>query len=100
MDIRLAFPNEVEDILGLIEEARAFLATSGSDQWQGAYPSREIIIEDILEGRGHVALIEGKIVAYAAVVIGNEEAYNAIYDGKWKHDNYLYVTFHRIAVAD
>ena len=22
-----------------------------------------------------------------------------IYDGKWEHDNYMYVTFHRVAVA-
>lgn len=30
---------------------------------------------------------------------GNEAAYNEIYDGKWEHDNYMYVTFHRVAVA-
>ena len=24
---------------------------------------------------------------------------NDIYDGKWEHDNYLYISFHRIAVA-
>lgn len=100
MELRLAHPNEVTTIMAIIEEARVFLAASGSDQWQGTYPDQDLIIEDILEGRGHVALVEGKIVAYAAVVLGNEEAYNAIYDGKWKHDNHLYVTFHRIAVTE
>ena len=55
--------------------------------------------EDILESRGYVAVEDQEIVAYAAVHKGNEAAYNEIYDGKWEHDNYMYVTFHRVAVA-
>lgn len=102
MEIRLAHPNEVGAITKILEEAKVFLATSGSSQWQGenGYPNQEDVIEDILENRGYVGLIEGEIVAYAAVYLGNQAEYGAIYDGKWKHDNYLYVTFHRIAVSE
>lgn len=101
MEIRLAHPNEVEPIASILEEAKAFLAASGSSQWQGdnGYPNQDDIIEDILENRAYVGLIEGKIVAYAAVYRGSQPEYKAIYDGKWKHDNYRYVTFHRIMVA-
>ncbi len=101
MDIRFAHPNELKAIVTIIEEARAHLAASGSNQWQGAdgYPTQEDIFEDILENRGYVGLIDGRVVAYAAVYLGNQPEYNAIYDGKWQHNNYRYVTFHRVAVA-
>lgn len=99
MEIRLAFPNEVGRIMAIIEEARAFLKASGSDQWQGSYPAEEDIIDDILQARGWVGLIEGEIVSYAAVIDGQEDAYENIFDGKWQHNNHRYVVFHRIAVA-
>lgn len=99
MDIRLAHPNEVGAIMEIIEEARAFLKASGSDQWQGDYPAQMDIIDDILLARGWVGLIEGEIVSYAAVIQGQEEAYEKIYDGKWKHNHPRYTVFHRIAVA-
>lgn len=99
MEIRLAFPNEVDRIMAIIEEAREEMASYGSDQWQGDYPNQDIIFEDILDGRGYVALDEGQIVAYAAAIDGHEDAYDQIYEGQWKHKNRRYITFHRIAVA-
>ncbi len=38
MDIRLAFPNEINQILPLFEQAKRQMAAYGSDQWQDAYP--------------------------------------------------------------
>lgn len=101
MDIRLAHPNEVGQIVKILEDAKAYLAASGSSQWQGedGYPNQDDVFEDIIENRAYVGLIDGKVVAYAAVYLGNQTEYNTIYDGKWKHDNYMYVTFHRVAVA-
>lgn len=99
MEIRLAHPNEVGAIEAIFQEARAYLAASGIDQWQGEYPSASEAIEDILSGKGYVGLVDGKIVAYAAVHPGQEEAYEAIYDGKWQHNNPVYTTFHRVAVS-
>ncbi|WP_369350448.1 GNAT family N-acetyltransferase [Streptococcus hillyeri] len=99
MELRLAHPNEIGRILEIIEEARAFLKASGSDQWQGAYPAEEDIFDDILQARGWVGLIEGEIVSYAAVIVGKEEAYEKIYDGKWRHNHPRYTVFHRIAVS-
>lgn len=101
MDIRLAHPNEIQSIMAIIEEARQFLKESGSDQWQKAdgYPTEADISQDILLGQGYVALIDQDIVGYAAVVIGREEAYDKIYDGKWQHNHPRYTVFHRIAVS-
>lgn len=100
MEIRLAFPNEVEKIMTIIEEARNYLAQSGSDQWQTGYPNKETIFEDVLQGRGWVGLEDGQLLAYAAVIDDHEPAYDAIYDGKWEHNNHRYLTFHRLALAD
>ena len=45
MEIRLAHPNEIEAIVNVLEEARAFLASSGIHQWQGEYPNKDNIFE-------------------------------------------------------
>ena len=99
MEIRLAFPNEVEAIMQLIEEAKKCLAEAGSTQWQNGYPNEEVIIDDIISGQAYVALDEGDLLAYAAVTRSPEEAYEAIYDGAWEGSETEYLVFHRIAVA-
>ncbi len=98
MEIRLAFPNEVAPVMTIIADAKKQMASYGSDQWQDGYPDEKSIFDDILNGNGYVALVDGEIVAYTAVILGHEDAYDAIYDGKWEHNNQLYVTFHRIAI--
>lgn len=100
MEIRLAHPNEVAAISQVLQDAKAFLAASGSSQWQGDYPNQEDIFEDILNGHAYVAIVDGLLAAYAAVHRGKEAAYEAIYDGKWQHKNPIYTTFHRVAVAE
>ena len=99
MEIRLAFPNEVDAIMQVIEEAKKCLAEAGSTQWQNGYPDADTIIEDIISGQAYVALDEGALLAYAAVTKSPEKAYEAIYDGNWEGRESEYLVFHRIAVA-
>ena len=100
MEIRLAFPNEVDAIMQVMEDAKKCLAKSGSDQWQNDYPNADIIIDDIISGQAYVALEEGgELLAYAAVTKSPEEAYEAIYEGSWQGGESEYLVFHRIAVA-
>ena len=99
MEIRLAFPNEVDAIMQVMEEAKKCLAEAGSDQWQNGYPNADIIIEDIISGQAYVALEEGELLAYAAVTKSPEAAYEAIYEGNWQAGESEYLVFHRIAVA-
>ena len=93
MEIRLAFPNEVDAIMQVMEDAKKCLADAGSDQWQNGYPNADVIIDDIISGQAYVALEEGELLAYA------EEAYEAIYEGNWQAGESEYLVFHRIAVA-
>ena len=99
MEIRLAFPNEVNQIMQVIEGAKKCLAEAGSTQWQNGYPDADTIIEDIISGQAYVALEEGDLLAYAAVTKSPEKAYEAIYDGNWEGRESEYLVFHRIAVA-
>ena len=99
MEIRLAFPNEVDAIMQVIEEAKKCLADAESTQWQNGYPNTETIIDDIISGQAYVALEEGELLAYAAVTKSPEKAYEAIYDGNWEGKEAEYLVFHRIAVA-
>ena len=99
MEIRLAFPNEVNAVMKVIEDAKKTLAKAGSDQWQNDYPNADIIIDDIISGQAYVALEEGELLAYAAVTKSPEKAYEAIYDGNWEGKEAEYLVFHRIAVA-
>lgn len=100
MEIRQAFPNEIDAVMAVLNSAKQFLAASGSSQWQGenGYPNEDDVFEDILKGQAYVALLEGQIVAYAAMIDGQDSAYNKIYDGKWRHNNHRYITLHRLAV--
>ena len=99
MEIRLAFPNEVDAIMQVIEDAKKCLADAGSTQWQNGYPNTDTIIEDIISGQAYVALEEGELLAYAAVTKSPEKAYEAIYDGNWQGKETEYLVFHRFAVA-
>ena len=99
MEIRLAFPNEVDTIMQVIEGAKKCLAEAGSTQWQNGYPDADTIIEDIISGQAYVALEEGELLAYATVTKSPEKAYEAIYDGNWEGRESEYLVFHRIAVA-
>ena len=99
MEIRLAFPNEVDAVMQVIEEAKKCLAEAGSTQWQNGYPNTDTIIEDIISGQAYVALEEGELLAYVAVTKSPEKAYEAIYDGAWEGKETEFLVFHRIAVA-
>ncbi|PZO96089.1 MAG: GNAT family N-acetyltransferase [Streptococcus pyogenes] len=99
MDIRLAFPNEINQILPLFEQAKRQMAAYGSDQWQDAYPDYQVISNDILQGQAYLACQAGEIIGYVAVVQGGEEAYEAIYEGQWLTQTKDYVVFHRLVLS-
>jgi protein-disulfide isomerase-like protein with CxxC motif len=82
------------DILqGAIEQRRL----EGSDQWQNGYPSEQTVQDDLAAKAGYVLTENDTVVAYAAIVLDGEPAYDAI-DGKWLTDG-RYATVHRVARA-
>ena len=98
--LRKAQQKDLLEIMKIIEEARAFLATSGSDQWQNAYPAKSDIEADFAKEHGYVLLVDGKVAGYCAIIVGEEVAYTKITDGAWTNESFDYVTIHRIALSN
>ena len=47
MEIRMAYPNEIQRIMEIIQDAKESLEQRKVDQWQDGYPNEDIIFEDI-----------------------------------------------------
>jgi len=82
-------------IWSILQDAIAQRKAEGSDQWQNGYPDEQTARDDIAAGNGYVFLQDDAIVAYAAIIIGVEPAYEAI-EGRWLTDG-RYAVVHRLA---
>lgn len=98
MQIRIAFPEDLEFIAGAYECARAFMQANGNaTQWPDGYPSRIDAEEDI--ARGHCFLVsddEGPLAVFSFIP-GPDETYAEIV-GAWHSDADYYV-IHRVAAV-
>ena len=91
--IRKAELKDLTKLNELYETARRYMRENGNpDQWGTGYPNDEIIIEDIKSG----VLYTDEGVNFAFVLMGEEEAYKTIYEGKWLNND-PYLTLHRVA---
>lgn len=102
-ELRKSTAEDIDDILSIYESARKFMRENGNmHQWNGAYPSRQTVEEDIANGVSHVVYDtqnENKNVCVFALIPGPDVTYKKIYDGKWINDKDYFV-IHRIAVAE
>ena len=65
MQVRLSEHKDLEKIMSIFDEAKKFIASYGSDQWQGdEYPSRDLIIADINSSSSYVLEDDENIVGY------------------------------------
>ena len=99
MEIILAQPRHLPDILSIYDHARDFMAQAGNPtQWGYGYPQKELLEEDIALGRLWVAA-EGDILHCAFVFCpGPEPVYEESPDACWPQDGCYWVV-HRIASA-
>ena len=99
MYIRNAKKEDAARIMEIIDDAKRSLKALGIDQWQNGYPNMESTLRDIENVIGRVLIDnEEKIIATAAVYVGNEPTYDKIYDGEWLINADTYGIIHRIAV--
>lgn len=100
MTIRPAVLSDLDRILSIVADARAFLAAQGLDQWQGSYPDRAVFVQDITEGVCYLCCDEQQI-AQAVFVLrtDHEAAYDLVYEGAWQTAAVRYMVLHRFAVA-
>jgi GNAT superfamily N-acetyltransferase len=95
MVLRNANLSESDIIWEILQQAIAQRKKDGSDQWQNGYPNLQTVHDDINNGNGYVLVDQGKIIAYAAIIIGIEPTYIDI-KGKWL-SNENCVVVHRVA---
>jgi len=91
--IRLATIKDLEAIKDIYADARAFIATYGSPQWQNHYPSDAITLKDIEQKA--LFLYEDNEILGVMSVFDYESTYDDI-DGVWL-SNKPYKVIHRIA---
>lgn len=92
--IRLATNNDKKEVLLIYEEAKAFIRSYNSPQWQAGYPNEGSFNNDIKNNQIYVKEVNGKIVSVASI-LDYEPTYEVI-EGKWLN-NEPYKVVHRIA---
>lgn len=98
MNLRKATPSELPFIWEILQQAIQQRKQDGSEQWQNGYPNEQTVYDDIANGYGYVLVENNVVIAYAAIIFGEEPAYNVI-TGKWlTNDDYAVV--HRVATSN
>ena len=97
MQIRRGKAEEIDKIMRIYEQARAFMRKNGNaTQWDKGYPSRELILKEIEQGCQYVCEEEEAIVAVFSLCGGPDPTYEKIWDGQWLNQSPYHV-LHRLA---
>lgn len=97
--IQKASLSQFSKIMAIYESARTFMAQNGNpDQWGTAYPSEDMIRQDILNGKCYVNLSGEQIRAVFYFAVEKDPTYGYI-EGAWLNDE-PYGVIHRIAVGE
>lgn len=97
MRIRQAKEKELDQIMEIYEQAKIFMKEHGNaTQWQDGYPSRELILHEIVQGNQYVCEEEGELAATFSLCKGPDPTYQEIWEGQWLNDD-PYKVLHRLA---
>lgn len=98
MQIRRGKAEEIDKIMRIYEQARAFMRKNGNaTQWDKGYPSRELILKEIEQGCQYVCEEEEAIVAVFSLCGGPDPTYEKIWDGTVVEPVSLSWSWHRLA---
>lgn len=99
MQVRKATSADLDSIMEIIDNARAFMRAHGNaTQWPVGTPSREAFEVDIAAGNSYIVEDEDGIQGTFAFVPGPDPTYLEIEDGAWRYDEPYYAV-HRVASA-
>ena len=98
MEVRLATYSDIEALMRIFEGAKMIMRGSGNlNQWNGSYPSREVVKADIDAGNCRVLCEGDEAVGTMALIPGPDPTYLRI-EGEWPNEEPYYV-IHRIAAS-
>ena len=94
---RQARPADLAAAWRVVGAARDRMLVLGRRQWDAAYPAPSDVEADIRGGRAYVCDGNGEVVAYGAIAIDGEPAYDAL-EGRWSRPG-SYAVVHRLCVS-
>ncbi len=97
--LRKSTPQDLDDIMEIIEEARALLKKDGSTQWQNGSPNRAMLSHDIDQGNNYVLMVDDTVAGTASLFTEPDPTYEKIYEGSWNKPDAPYATIHRVALS-
>lgn len=92
----LAEKQDLESIFAMFSEAIDEMKRNSLDQWDNAYPNKNILEEDIDRSQLYIGIADGIIVS--AYVL-NQECDDQYVNGTWKYPNSKYYVIHRLCVS-
>ncbi len=97
MIIKTAQITDLPEIMAVYAQARKYMAENGNaTQWGAAYPSEELVKEDIRLGQCFVGTDDKEKIHFVfALIIGEDPTYLRIEQGAWLN-NSPYGTIHRL----
>lgn len=97
MNIRLACIEDLERIQEIYRRAKTYMVETGNpNQWLDGYPTREMLLDDIVNQHLYVMEEGAHLYGVFAFIIGDDDTYRIIENGAWRSDA-TYGTIHRIA---
>lgn len=98
LKFRKAEEADLDAMMKIVDEAKAYFKNQGIPQWQDGYPNRESFLSDRRKGYSYVLEEDGRIVGTMAVIFDGEPDYDMIYEGSWLSEGRSYAAIHRVAV--
>lgn len=87
----------IDNVIDIINQAKAYFKEQGINQWQDGYPNVQSIEDDIKNNNSYVLIDNDKVVGTMFFNIGHDKTYDYIEDGHWL-TNEDYAVIHRIVV--
>ena len=98
MKLRKATMADFDQIMTILKDGANQLAERGVDQWQGDYPSKTQIKEDIEHGSAYLASsADSETIGAISIVNAPDHAYDKLV-GQWLCNTDKYIVIHRVAI--
>ena len=94
--LRQATEQDFAAVWRILRQAADWMMANGRDQWDDKYPTAQSVQGDIASGSGWVIECQRQVVAYCAIALDGEPAYEAL-QGQWLTAG-PYAVIHRMAV--
>ena len=97
--LRRAKQTDLDAIMTIINDAKAYLKAQQIPQWQDGHPDQAAIEHDITTQTGWVLINNAQIATYAALQLTPEPTYQKLKGGNWSQPSQPYATIHRVAIS-